>query len=454
MLQPGHPVLSEACDKSLAACSSEQHDVSDRSLAVGESSTGAAVGAVQEQLPRRSPPLERSEQRLKPPASGADVDQPEPPATSSDFEQCPYAYAAKASELDVQTSPAAQQEECMEKQPQSVPPADADRCSDGRTTDSDEPARAVAAAESAAQAAPRKKAGKKRMRADRGQVVRPSRKKGRKRSRSIAPERHGAAAEKPSSAAASEVQHAVTHSEQRDTEADSGRPLSELAGKLVVQHSTAGEGAELDAATADELDGETPAQAMQQEEQPAAQDGMAVDDTPAAAALRSRWKRPCKRLVRFRVVAGEEEQRQIEALQEEYLRQVGHTPSTSSEQPATEQLLLSSTAADSLPVQHPIQPMDIHPATEHLIVTQPPPQPDAQAEQLVQQPVEVADQALHVSPDVPSCLSLTHSPALPCVIEQVHPQLPPVGSSPNATQEHGSDSALACDRQSSVWERC
>ena len=70
----------------------------------------------------------------------------------------------------------------------------------------------------------------------------------------------------------------------------------------------------------------------------------------AAATLRSRWKRPCKRLVRFRVVAGEEEQRQIEAQQEEYFKLNGGVPTPSSTEPGVERPTL---ATSDLPPTEP-----------------------------------------------------------------------------------------------------
>ena len=62
-----------------------------------------------------------------------------------------------------------------------------------------------------------------------------------------------------------------------------------------------------------------------------------VGSTTAMDTLHSRWKRPCKRLVRFRVVAGESEQRQIEALQKEYMKQNGVIPPASSPHSTIEQ---------------------------------------------------------------------------------------------------------------------
>ena len=73
------------------------------------------------------------------------------------------------------------------------------------------------------------------------------------------------------------------------------------------------------------------------------------EDNSAAAEvlLHSRWKRPCKRLVRFHVVAGEEEQRQIEALQDEYMRLNTVAPATSDQSHTRQQHISDLVSIDA-----------------------------------------------------------------------------------------------------------
>jgi len=78
----------------------------------------------------------------------------------------------------------------------------------------------------------------------------------------------------------------------------------------------------------------------------------AGNGTAAATTLHSRWKRPNKRLVRFRVVAGEEEQPQIEAQQAEYMsvnehklpHAVSHQPTAVMEQQQQSTLVTTDSA--------------------------------------------------------------------------------------------------------------
>ena len=91
--------------------------------------------------------------------------------------------------------------------------------------------------------------------------------------------------------------------------------------------------------------GEPPAKAGQDEQRMEGEPEEVGGGTAAALAVRSRWKRPSKRLVRFRVIAGDGELSQIEAQQEEYMRLNGLMASPASHQPVIDQQLPVSTLA-------------------------------------------------------------------------------------------------------------
>ena len=203
------------------------------------------------------------------------------------------------------------------------------------------------AAEAVAAPRKRKRARRKRVKGEWGEIVVPARKRSKRHVR-----RSSKATDEQLTAAATEEDSTEIHA--RRVHADDmavERELIDMQQRdtVVAEDTVADE--QMEAATVQ---------------------GQLLDhgsSTAAAVTLHSRWKRPCKRLVRFRVVAGEEEQRQIEALQEEYIRTSGDKPPAPSSLPTVEEQQPTSLAADS-PSNEPATPSTALPAAEQPVAVQ------------------------------------------------------------------------------------